>query len=436
MTEWRTAEKSTSSLDKSYSREERENQIAFLRELRKKRREQTKLKPPSLVQALREPTTVSTADIRTLVEHDYKSPVISLYINLDGDRAALKGKAVARVFDSMKHRTLDKGKSFIEALDRHQQEMLNYDLKEIGNFLAEYLSPQDVHGLIVFKSGADLNRVIPLGVPTTDLLTINSDPSITPLEALLEEHERALFCEVTKKESRFEVYQLGVCVETGRIQSFVPTDRVDNSIPGRAQRHRLTHLQWHLKATAQRADRIYREWSCQSMIEMGEERVLHLFEEFLLQALKERIISRVCGSPVADPRDRRQLIADALREHKAALEVDTTEEIGRYKPGDQVVFGLPAVIEVCNLFLVRRLVVAARLNQAGFVCKNHHYISLQEESCPFCKMRLLPVDNVVDEIVEIARLHAVILTIVNYRQHLMTRYEDIAAVIWEAPNLS
>ena len=39
----------------------------------------------------------------------------------------------------------------------------------------------------------------------------------------------------------------------------------------------------------------------------------------------------------------------------------------------------------------------------------------------------------VDEIIEIARLHAVILTIVNYRQDLMTKYEDIAAVIWEAP---
>jgi hypothetical protein len=436
VTELRTAEISNKSLGEGYSLEERESQISLLRQLKKKRRDQTKLKPPSLVQALREQNTVSVEDIKALVEKEYKSPVISLYINLSGDRAAPKGKAVARVFDSMKHRMLDERKSFIEAIDRHQQEMLTYDLKEIEDFLADYLAQQDVRALIIFKSGEELNRVIPLGVPTTDLLTINPDPSIAPLEVLFEEHERVLFFEVTKEKSRFAVYQLGVCVETGRMGSFVPTDRVDDSIPGRVQRHRLTHLKWHLKATAQHVDHIYREWSCQSLVAMGEERVLHLLEEFLHPSLRERIISRVYGSPVADSRDRKHLIADALRDHKAALEVNEMEELSRYKPADQIVFGLPDAVEVCNLFLVRKLVVAERLNKAGFVCKNHHYVSLEGGSCPFCNTKLLPVDNVVDEIIEIARLHGVSVTMVNYRQDLMTKYADIAAVIWESPNLN
>src|ERR1700694_177655 len=146
VTELRTAEISNKSLGEGYSLEERESQISLLRQLKKKRRDQTKLKPPSLVQALREQNTVSVEDIKALVEKEYKSPVISLYINLSGDRAAPKGKAVARVFDSMKHRMLDERKSFIEAIDRHQQEMLTYDLKEIEDFLADYLAQQDVRG--------------------------------------------------------------------------------------------------------------------------------------------------------------------------------------------------------------------------------------------------------------------------------------------------
>lgn len=73
---------------------------------------------------------------------------------------------------------------------------------------------------------------------------------------------------------------------------------------------------------------------------------------------------------------------------------------------------------------------------AALVCKNHRYVSLEGGSCPFCNARLFPVDPVVDEIVEITRLHGVGVTIVNYRQDLMTKYADIAAVIWEAPNLN
>jgi peptide subunit release factor 1 (eRF1) len=162
---------------------------------------------------------------------------------------------------------------------------------------------------------------------------------------------------------------------------------------------------------------------------MAEQRLAHLLEGFLHETLKERIISRIYGSPEADPRDRKELIASALRDHRTERETKALEALNDYKP-EVLVSGMRDVIEVCDLFLMRKLFANQDLHQPGLVCKEHHYVSLEETECPFCRARLLPVENVVDEIVEIARLHAVDVTIVEYRQDLMAKYDGIAAVIY------
>jgi len=160
---------------------------------------------------------------------------------------------------------------------------------------------------------------------------------------------------------------------------------------------------------------------------MGEERISHLLEGFLHETLREKIIRRVYGSPAADTRDRKELIENALRAHKAERETQVMEDLRHYKP-DVVASGLEAVIEVCNLFLVRTLLISESLHQKGSVCKEHHFVSLDETECPFCHAPLLQVENVADEIVEIARLHGVNVTIVEYRQELIAKYDWIVAV--------
>jgi peptide subunit release factor 1 (eRF1) len=50
--------------------------------------------------------------------------------------------------------------------------------------------------------------------------------------------------------------------------------------------------------------------------------------------------------------------------------------------------------------------------------------------CPFCGGKLLPAENIVDEIIDMAFLHGVNLMIVEHRQDLLTRYDGIAAVTY------
>jgi peptide subunit release factor 1 (eRF1) len=212
----------------------------------------------------------------------------------------------------------------------------------------------------------------------------------------------------------------------------VPTDRVDKSVPGHAQRHRLTHLQWHLKTTAQHAYHLFAEQECEVLVVMGEERIQSLLDEFLHETLKGKIVGRIHGSPVADPRARQDLINQALRDHKIKRETSAMHDLGEHKP-DALVSGLRRVIDALNFFLVRDLFVAEGLQQRGVVCRQHHYIALEGTECPFCGAKLLSVDNVIDEIVEVARLHGVKVTIIEHRQDLLSKYDGIAATVYVQP---
>jgi hypothetical protein len=418
-------------MDNGYAVEEREQQIAVLRELKKqRRREMHGLPPKTLLESMREEAPFSATELKTLVEKEYQNPVVSFYMRLSASSVAPRETASVRLFRSLKSRVIERRKDFIDTLLQPQKELLNYDLREIELFLEKYFVPHNVHSVIIFKSGEHLNRVIALPVRSADDLVIDPDPYILPLEAILEENERVLLIEITKDESRFTVYQLGYCQEEDRISSFVPTDRIEASIPGHVQRHRLTHLQWHLKATAQRAYHLFGEMSCRLLVLMAEERVCHMFESFLHESLRERIIHRLNGSPAADPRNRNDLIETALHAHKAAHEVHSLDELREHKPAQEVVSSLANVVKACNLFLIRKLVLNQSLHKKAFVCKQHHYLSLEGAKCPFCNSPLLSVENIADEIIEIARLHGVQITLVEHRQDLMARYEGIAALLY------
>jgi hypothetical protein len=419
-------------MDTAYPVEEREKQISLLRELKLKRRQGQDLRPTSLVLAAREGTTLSKRELKAMVEAKYQSPVISLYMALTPEAVAPKEKALTRLFHSARTRALEERKEFVASLSRPQRETLTFDLKEIEIFLAEYFIPREVRTLVIFKSGEELNRVFGLPVHIPDLLAIDPYPLITPLESVLEEQERVLFLEVTKEESRFAVYHFGYYLEVDRIRSFVPSDRVDKSIPGHVQQHRLTHLQWHLKTTAQHAYHLFAEQDCEALVVMGEERIQSLLDEYLHQTLKSKIISRIHGSPVADPRARKDLINQALRDYKARRETSTIKELGEHQP-DKLVSGLRKVIDALNFFLVRDLYVAEGLRQKGLVCREHHYVALEGTDCPFDGSKLLPVDNVIDEIVEIAHLHGVKITMIQDRRDLLSKYEGIAAVVYVQP---
>ena len=103
---------------KGNSREEREEQIAAVQRLSRKKRESNLLRPKSLIDALARPEPPSSAEIKALAEIEYSSPVTSLYLRIDPENVAPSGKALVRSFHSLKTRALEEQRDFIAALPK------------------------------------------------------------------------------------------------------------------------------------------------------------------------------------------------------------------------------------------------------------------------------------------------------------------------------
>jgi hypothetical protein len=387
------------------------------------------LHPRSLLRAMGSQDGISEDKVRALVETEYTDPVISLYLGLGPGKVAPEAKGLLRSFHSMKSHALEERKDFIESLSKSQKATLEKDIQEIEAFLADYFVPQHLRSLVIFRSGEKLNEAIGLLVPVNDGLKIDPDPYITPLEAVL---EKVLFIECAKQDTKFFLYQLGNCQQVAHSEAFVPTDTVDKSIPHNAQQHRLEHLRGHLRQVAGEIYQLYDQGACDLLVVMAENRIAALLDEYLHESLKPKIIARILDSPDADARDRRELIEKALREHRAEKERRAIESLHNYKP-EELASSLRNVLDTLNLFLIRKLLVSENLHHKGFACKEHHYLSLEPGNCPFDDSKLLAAENVVDEIVEVARLHGVEVLIIRQRQDLLAEYAGIAAIHYVVP---
>ena len=382
----------------------------------------------NLKAAFAERPFISREELRNIIRDHDEGPVITLYLNFAGERLVRDHPLFLTVFDSLRHGELEARKPYIESLPHAQRLRVPEDLADVHAFL-EGFQPEGARAIVIVKQGARLNRVIPLPVRVADSLTIDIDPYIEPLEAILEEQRRVLTVDLSKEKTTVSVYELGYEEPVATIKAFVPSATVDASRPGKVQRHRLTHLQWHLKSSAQLVERLFREKTADLVGLIGEEGLVKEFEDYLPKAIRERLLPRLRLSPDDRTSKRRAALEEALAQARKKEEEAALGELGFYKGHGRLAAGLELVIDAANLFLMRQLFLDQRLTQPGYVCRTHHFLSLTPGPCPFDDQPLLPAENAIDELVEIARLHGVQVMLVTQRQDLLGPYEGVAAVL-------
>jgi len=385
--------------------------------------------PTTLKAAFANRPFISREDLRNIARQHYERPVISFYLNLAPQQGVRSDPPVfVSIFHSLRHRELEARKPYIEELPRAHRLAVPDDLAEVQAFLEGY-QPAGARALVIFKSGDQLNRVMPLPARVADSLTIDADPYIEPLEAIMEEQRRLLVVDLSKEKTSFSLYELGFEEHLHAITSYVPRSEVELSREDEVQRHRLTHLQWHFKASAQAAERLFRERRCELLALVGEERLVKEFEDYLAKPLRDRLLAELQLSPEDGPNQRRDALEAALAKQRAQDEEAALGELGFFQGHDRLAAGLEKVLDAANLFLMRRLVIDSELARPGYVCREHHFLALAEGSCPFDGQALVPAENVIDELVEMARLHGVEVMLVGQRRDLLAPYDGAAAVL-------
>jgi hypothetical protein len=377
---------------------------------------------------------MSLRELRQIAEREYEAPVVSLFLNFGPDRLVHADRPIfLSVFESLRHGELDRRKSYIESLSRPQRIRLEDDLAEISLFLENY-RPAGARSIALFKSGEQLLRGLALSARSADSLTIDLDPYIEPLEAIMEANRRVLVIELSRDAATLSVYHLGLeeVIDTvkapadiGSVQSKRPEDII--------QLRSETHLHWHFESVARIAARVFRERDCELVVLAGEAVVLEAFDDFLPKALKDKLLVEINPSPGESRAQWLPAVDSAVDRLRGDEEAAAIGELGWYRAHGRLAVGLESVLEPVNLLLARRLFIRPDLQQPGWICRTHHYLSLQPGRCVFDDAEVAPVENIADELIEVARLHGMDVMVVSKRPELLDPFGGVAVVTLPAP---
>ncbi|HET9848490.1 MAG TPA: hypothetical protein VFR68_08055 [Candidatus Dormibacteraeota bacterium] len=383
----------------------------------------------SLKEAFAQQPFINREDVRAIAGKEYERPVITLYLNFTPERLVRADRPVfLSIFSSLRHQVLETRKDYIDGLPHAQRLGIPEDLREVQEFLEGY-EPAGARALVIFKSGTQLNRVVPLPVRVADSLTIDADAHIEPLEAILEEQHQVLVLDVAKDRTTVSIYELAYELQLDSVREDLPKEARDAFRDDIAERHRLLHVKWQFKAAAQLADRLARQRGADLVVLFGEDAVVNEFEDYLPKALRDRVVARLQLPPDADPNRRRAALDEVLAQQRKREEEATIEELGFFKGHGRLAAGLETVINAANLFLMRQLVVRDDLAGPGFICRNHHFLALRPGSCPFDSEPLEDAENVVDELIEMSRLHGVDVMLVAQEREKLEPYQGVAGVL-------
>jgi release factor family 10 len=377
---------------------------------------------------------MSLRELRQMVEQEYETPVVSLYLNFSPDRLVRADRPIfLSIFESLRQGELQRRKSYLESLTRPQRNRLEDDLAEISLFLENY-RPTGARSIALFKSGEQLLRGLSLSARSADALTIDRDPYTEPLEGIMEANRRVLVIELSKEAATLSVYHLGVeevidtisaPAGTGSVQSKRPEDIVE--------RRDETHLHWHFESVARLAARVFRERDCELVALVGEAVLLEAFDDFLPKALKDKLIVEINASPGDSRPQWLPAVGKAVDRLRSDEEAAAIGELGWYRAHGRLAAGMESVIEPVNQLLARRLFIRGDLRQPGWICRTHHYLSLEPGQCVFDGAELLPVENIADELIEVARLHGMDVMVVSKRPELLDPFGGVAVVTLPPP---
>lgn len=417
-----------------YAIEAREKALASLEKARTK----TKLFPTpdisarSLTNSFRGSSYIDAAALTKLVETDYPSPVTSFYLTLTGKKVIRKEKIFLNIFNALKNQEIKTRQDYLGKLGHRSKQRLEKDLAEIESFLRRVFSQQETKGLAILKSGDKLNLVIhlPISIHGRDSLTIGPDPYILPLVRSLKE-EQTLVVHAGKDQTTLYRYHLGRLEEIDQIESGMTHDDVKAGDRDSQQYHE-EHLKLHLQSGASKIQTYLTASDFEFLVLLGGERVVKEQENYLTKKAAARLIETFPVGPHPEAQEINNLTCQAFKKEKLRQEEEALEFLGNARGQGRVATGVEEIVRAQNRFMIKSLFIEGGYRVEGYLCPRHHYLATQEDSCPYCEEKMLPVKNLADELVELAYSYNRDLYVFDRLDNALADYDHLAATLYEA----
>ncbi len=343
--------------------------------------------------------------VRELISMDTKdSPVVSLYLNVDG-----------KLYPKKEYEIVLKGlikekKEEMERLEveREKRLMIEKELQDTLNFVIQKFERKGTKGLVFFSSrNAGLWELFNLPVPVRNMMVVDSRPFIKPLLFLMDGYHRFGMVILDRDASRIFHYYMGILSEESHMLSDVPSKVKMAGWYGlaerRIERHIEDHLQRYLKRVSDAVSEFFKIRDIEYMIIGGNQKLISKFELHLPNNLKSRIAARldmVIDTPVSQVQE---VIRSVEEEIRKAEEKKLMDEIFKEVSSKGLgCFGLDNTLFAIQRGAVRMLIVREGYREKGAICKECGYIWWRQEACPYCRKEMEERENIVDDAVNLS----------------------------------
>ncbi len=319
-------------------------------------------------------------DLRELATYQTKTPVLSIYLNVDPT-----------------DRTTDEYRLALQQLLKQADGLASQEDVEAVERFFDHEYDWSGRGVVVFScQEEDFWRTYSLAIPVDSGVTVARKPYIWPLAGLVDTYSTYAVAQVDRQQTRLFFFDLG---ELRASDEFVGEEvrklkRGRGSSRGHGRRggapissqHEEEVVRRNMREAAESLKQFCQNHEPQRLILAGAERTLAMFRETLPKHLQDKII----GTFKAD------MNAPDLEIRERSLEILAQEEERREKAIVDAVFtaaakGSNGVIRLADTLgaahegRIQTLLIARDYHKPGYQCQNCRYITDQAlEVCPFC----------------------------------------------------
>jgi peptide chain release factor subunit 1 len=345
-------------------------------------------------------------EVRRLIAHRGRHPVISLYLDLDPEEFATPPARSTEI-----RSLIDTAAKQIEAqagLDHEDRIALREDLRRIDAFLSSPDAPfKGARALAVFSSSTeDLFETIKLSGPVQRQVVIEPTPYVAPMITAMEQR-RWLVALVSRRSG---------LVLAGSPDGFDERDRVEDDVRGQGEgggwsqanyeRSIEADVEAHLKRIAEIVNLRWRAERFDRIAIGGLQETVPRFEELLADEVRRNLAAgRVeVDFSSATEAQIREAVEKLVAEDQKRTERETLDRLeDALGAGGRAAGGPQATLEALNERRVSTLLIEPGFDGRGKRCSSCGLLLLEgEDRCPADGSELQEVDHLREAVVEAA----------------------------------
>jgi peptide subunit release factor 1 (eRF1) len=331
--------------------------------------------------------------------------ITSCYLNLDRSKMPVQMLKI-RIKDllqSARHELQAKAGS------HEQRESLREDFEQIEKYVMAEISNGQHKALAMFScAGEKFWQAFGLPRMVRNILIADRESYLRPLVAILEEQHRYCVVLVDRVHAQiFEAYMGQIQART-ELLGEVPRRVREGGFGGREERNferrHDAEVRQHFEQVAGETFSLFKQQGFDRLILGGHRDVLSEFKQHLHPYLRQRW----AGDFLAEP--GKTTLPEVLANARAVEErLDWEKElkladelVRKAEAGQLAVSGMDATLNALARGEAQMMLVEDGFEQPGYICRQCHYVSTEQRTCPACLQVTEPCADVVDEAVALA----------------------------------